>query len=94
MIKNEKFKKILYFICLVINFIIGLAMLIGFIAVCWPLVILLAILFVIAAPFMYIDWYEQKMREKERHEKGLILLKKLKKGEITDDQFDYEMEHL
>lgn len=94
MIKNEKFKKILYFICLVINFIIGLAMLIWFIAVCWPLVILLAILFVIAAPFMYIDWYEQKKREKERHEKGLILLKKLKKGEITDDQFDYEMEHL
>jgi hypothetical protein len=34
------------------------------------------------------------MKEKERHEKGLILLKKLKKGEITDDQFDYEMEHL
>ena len=94
MIKNEKFKKILYVFCLAINFIIGLVMLIGFIAVCWPLVILLAILFVIAAPFMYIDWYEQKMREKERHEKGLILLKKLKKGEITDDQFDYEMEHL
>jgi len=94
MIENEKIKKILYVSCLVINFIIGLVMLIGFIAVCWPLVILLAVLFVIAAPFMYIDWYEQKMKEKERHEKGLILLKKLKKGEITDDQFDYEMEHL
>lgn len=94
MIKNEKFKKILYVICSVINFVIGLAMLIGFIVVCWPLVILLAILFIIAAPFMYIDWYERKMKEKERHEKGIILLKKLKKGEITDDQFDYELEHL
>ena len=94
MINNEKYKKILYVICSVINFIIGLAMLIGVIAVCWPLVILLAVLFVIAAPFMYIDHYERKMKEKERHEKGLILLKKLKRGEITDDQFDYEMEHL
>lgn len=94
MINNEKFKKILYVICLAINFIIGLAMFIGLIAVCWPLVILLAVLFVIAAPFMYIDWYERKLKEKERHERGLILLKKLKNGEITDDQFDYELEYL
>lgn len=94
MFNNEKFKKILYNICLAINFIVGLVVFIWLIAVCWPLVILLAILFVIAAPFMYIDWYEQKMKEKERHEKGLILLKKLKNGEITNDQFDYEMEHL